>query len=305
MEALDAKQRPSQQPAEQWDRAHSVDAVMAPRTPAAPQDFESPLAREPQAEAVTAPLVPAACEDGEDTASPMSGEQQEEASSTVVSQAAQQDEVASSSPPNPLADAGAPHLAPAVDEEGEAAASSPLARDPQHQVSQARVAGTGHPKAREAVPGLCAAGRWLVLSVSPQRHLLPPSPVCLLSPCRRPPSTEATRSNPPAAATCPRMTRVRSRVECRPGQGSTTHTGPSAAQSPQPLAYSSPFLSPQAWPPSCTPQLDGDGPPSSGGRSGLCAGRSALPVWRDSKSSSAPLAAPGGSPEKAAGPEPA
>ncbi|XP_069667785.1 treacle protein-like [Haliaeetus albicilla] len=307
MKSLAALKIPSQQPAEQRDRAHSMDVVMAPRTPAGPQDFESPLAREPRAEAITAPLVPAACADGEDTASPMSGEQQEEASSTVVSQAAQQDEVASSSPPNPLADAGAPHLAPAVDEEGEAAASSPLARDPQHQVSQAHVAGTGHPKAREAgaAPGLCAAGRWLVLSVSSQCHLLPPSPVRLLSPCRRPPSTEATRSNPPAVATCPRTTQVHSRVECRPGEGSTTHTGPSAAQPPQPLAYSSPFLSPQASPPSRTPQLNGDGPPSSGGRSGLCAGRSALPAWRDSKSSSAPLPAPGGSPEKAAGPEPA
>ncbi|XP_052670042.1 LOW QUALITY PROTEIN: uncharacterized protein LOC128154035 [Harpia harpyja] len=165
MEALAAKQPPSQQPAEQPDRAQSVDAVMAPRTPAGPQDSESPLAREPQAEASTALLVPAACEDGEDTASPMAGEHQEEASSTVASQAVQQDEVASSSPPNPLADAGVPHLAPAVDEEGEAA-GSPLAQDPQYQVSQAHVAGTGHPKAREAgtAPGLCAAGRWLAAS---------------------------------------------------------------------------------------------------------------------------------------------
>ncbi|KAM9600825.1 uncharacterized protein ACIBXB_004052 [Morphnus guianensis] len=134
MEALAAKQRPSQQPAEQPHRAQSVDAVMAPRTPAGPQDSESPLAREPQAEASTALLVPAACGDGEDTASPMAGEHQEEASSTVASQAVQQDEAASSSPPNPLADAGVPHLAPAVDEEGEAA-GSPLAQDPQHQAA--------------------------------------------------------------------------------------------------------------------------------------------------------------------------
>lgn len=122
-----------------------------------------------------------------------------------------------------------------------------------------------------------------------------------------------------AALSRARLALLSRRSAPRPGQQHYAHRGwlkalggegpagacPSAAQPPQPLAYSSPFLSPQAWPPSCTPQLDGDGPPSSGGRSGLCAGRSALPVWRDSKSSSAPLAAPGGSPEKAAGPEPA
>ncbi|XP_040976303.1 translation initiation factor IF-2-like [Aquila chrysaetos chrysaetos] len=125
---------PGQQPVEQWDWAQSMDAVMAPQTPAGPQDPESPLAREPQAEASTAPLVPAARDDGEDTAFPMSGGHQEEASTTVVSQAVHKDKVASSLPPNPPADAGTPRLAPAADDEGDTAAS-PLARDPRHQVA--------------------------------------------------------------------------------------------------------------------------------------------------------------------------
>ena len=59
---------------------------------------------------------------------------------------------------------------------------------------------------------------------------------------------------------------------------------------------------PQAWLPSHMPQLDGDGPPSSAGHSGLCARRSGLLASGHSKSSSAVLAK--GSPEMAAGPDP-
>ncbi|XP_029852972.1 cytochrome c1-like [Aquila chrysaetos chrysaetos] len=151
MEALAAQEIASQQPTEQRDLAQSMDAVMAPQTPAGPQDPESPLAREPQAEASTAPLVPAARDDGEDTAFPMSGGHQEEASTTVVSQAVHKDKVAASLPPNPPADAGAPHLAPAVDEEGEAAAS-PLARDPQHQVASEHRGDAQRSSGRSDVP---------------------------------------------------------------------------------------------------------------------------------------------------------
>ncbi|KAM6032719.1 uncharacterized protein LJ206_002187 [Theristicus caerulescens] len=131
-EAVAVIQGPGHQPAEQWDLAQSMDAAMAATTPAAPQDTESPSAGEPQGEASTAPLVPAAREGGEKMASPMSGDHRGEASTAIVSPAAHEGEVASSLPQNPPADAGTPHLALAVDDEGDAAAF-PLAWDPWHQ----------------------------------------------------------------------------------------------------------------------------------------------------------------------------
>ncbi|XP_075018728.1 uncharacterized protein LOC142087876 [Calonectris borealis] len=99
-------QGPGQQPAEEQDLVRSTDAAMAARTPAAPQDTESPSA----------------------------GDHQGETSTAVVSPAAHEEAVASSWPQNPLAVAGTPHLAPAEDKGGGAAAS-PLARDLRHQVA--------------------------------------------------------------------------------------------------------------------------------------------------------------------------
>ncbi|KAM6033073.1 uncharacterized protein LJ206_001905 [Theristicus caerulescens] len=131
-EAVAAIQGPGQQPAEQWDLAQSMDVAMAATTPAAPQDTESPSAGEPQGEASTAPLIPASREGGEKMASPMSGDHRGEVSTAIISLAAHEGEVASSLPQNLLADAGTPHLAPAVDDEGDAAAF-PLAWDPWHQ----------------------------------------------------------------------------------------------------------------------------------------------------------------------------
>ncbi|XP_055674175.1 uncharacterized protein LOC129785585 [Falco peregrinus] len=70
---------------------------------------------------------------------------------------------------------------------------------------------------------------------------------------------------------------------------------------PAPAPGMSPRMS-QASPPCRTPQLDGDGPPSSAGCSGLCAGLSAVPASRHSESSSALL--PAGPMKVPAAPEP-
>ncbi|XP_056215283.1 uncharacterized protein LOC130158595 [Falco biarmicus] len=70
---------------------------------------------------------------------------------------------------------------------------------------------------------------------------------------------------------------------------------------PAPAPGMSPRMS-QASPPCRTPQLDGDGPPSSAGCSGLCAGLSPVPASRHSESSSALL--PAGPMKVPAAPEP-
>ncbi|CAM9392803.1 unnamed protein product, partial [Bubo scandiacus] len=131
-EAMAVVQGPGQQPAEQWTLAQSMDAVTAARTPVAPQVTESCSAAEPLQEASTAPLKPPSCEDGENVASPMSGAHQGEASTDIVSPAAHEVEVVSPSPQSRPAEAGTPHLAPAVDNTGDTVAS-PLSHDPGRQ----------------------------------------------------------------------------------------------------------------------------------------------------------------------------
>ena len=101
------------------------------------------------------------------------------------------------------------------------------------------------------------------------------------------------------------------RTACR-GAGRSLDTPPwgkpSVVGSRQDLAHYLPsplptaLLLPQASPPCRTPQLDGDGPPSCAGCSGLCAGLSAVPASRHSESSSALL--PAGPMKVPAAPEP-
>lgn len=65
------------------------------------------------------------------------------------------------------------------------------------------------------------------------------------------------------------------------------------------------LLPPQASAASHTPQLNSDGLPCSGERSGLCAGLSVVAALRESNRIRAQLPVPDRSPEMAAGPEPA
>ncbi|XP_059682546.1 LOW QUALITY PROTEIN: basic proline-rich protein-like [Gavia stellata] len=202
-------------------------------------------------------------------ASPMSGDHQGEASTAIVSLVAHKDEVASSMPQNPAADAGTPHFAPAADNERDPVAS-PLARDPRQQVASEH-------RVRPLVKHCHGKGR--------------PGPAVPVSVTQARPAALRAQGLavpwPPLPGESPQW-RGRQELPHRP-------------PSPLPTA----LLPPQAWPPSRTPQLDSDGPPSSGGRSGLCTQLSTVPASRDSKRNSAPLPAPCGSPKMAAGPEPA
>ncbi|XP_055674008.1 atherin-like [Falco peregrinus] len=198
-------QERSQQPVEQRHSAQSMDAAMAVKPRAATEDSESTLAAEPRGEPSTASPVPDERQDGEHMASPMSGDPPGEASAAIVSPAAHDHEGAFLLPENAVDNTATPHLAPAA-ENGDNETACPLPWEPWHQVSQGRVASTEHPQVPEAgaAPGACVAGTWLVdiLSISsppPPPPRPPPPPLVLLSPCRRPPSTEATRSPPLAA----------------------------------------------------------------------------------------------------------
>ena len=165
--AVTATQGPNRQLVEQRDPAQTMPVVTAATTPAACQDSESSLPGEHQREPNSATLVPEECEDGEHTASAMSGDHQGEPSTAIFSPAAHEEDLASLLPQISLADAAAPHLDRAGEDETDST-WSPLSWDSWHQVSQGRVTSTEHHELLQAgaVSRPCAAGRWLVLSVS-------------------------------------------------------------------------------------------------------------------------------------------
>ena len=165
--AVTATQGPNRQLVEQRDPAQTMHVVTAATTPAASQDSESSLPGEHQREPNSATLVPEECEDGEHTASAMSGDHQGEPSTAIFSPAAHEEDLASLLPQISLADAAAPHLDRAGEDETDST-WSPLSWDSWHQVSQGRVTSTEHHELLQAgaVSRPCAAGRWLVLSVS-------------------------------------------------------------------------------------------------------------------------------------------
>ncbi|KAM6360881.1 uncharacterized protein FN964_003620 isoform 2-T3 [Alca torda] len=106
----------------QSNLAQSTGVEMAVKTPAVPQDTESPLAAEPQGEAITDPLAPAARQHGEDMAPPMAEDHHKGASTAIVSAAVDKGEVAASVLENPPAESSTPHFAPAAHPECQAPA---------------------------------------------------------------------------------------------------------------------------------------------------------------------------------------
>ena len=131
------------------------------------EHMASAMSGELQREPNSATLVPEECEDGEHTASAMSGDHQGEPSTAIFSPAAHEEDLASLLPQISLDDAAAPHLDRAGEDETDST-WSPLSWDSWHQVSQGRVTSTEHHELLQAgaVSRPCAAGRWLVLSVS-------------------------------------------------------------------------------------------------------------------------------------------